>query len=152
MKHTMLADFEVMQIENSRMKQDLQELNITNTNLARLGMERAAENERITLKLSALENAQAEAKKNLETIVDVAATLYEAIQFCKSVIKSNGVFEASERLAIEKAEKAIEKADGLLSEYTPTGIIEYPNEPDYDDHDDRAEDERFAAQPTPYDP
>lgn len=36
-----MADFEMMRVENSRMKQDLQELSITNTNLARLGMERA---------------------------------------------------------------------------------------------------------------
>ena len=38
---------------------------------------------------------------------------------------------------------------------TETGIEDIdkaPDEPDYDDHNDRAEDDRFAAQPTPYDP
>ena len=42
-----------------------------------------------------------------------APKLLNVLKFCKSVIESNGVFEASERIAIEKAEKAIDFATNI---------------------------------------
>lgn len=38
------------------------------------------------------------------------AQLLEALQFCQSVIKSQGMFDLSERMAYDKAEAAIQKA------------------------------------------
>ena len=65
------------------------------------------------------EYKRAETFKNLEVTVDIAATLHEALTFCLSVMKSQGIFDTSERLAVEKAEKALEKADNIFgSEYT----------------------------------
>lgn len=49
----------------------------------------------------------------VETIVKrIAAVneLLEALQFCQSVIKAQGMFDLSERMAYDKAEAAIKKA------------------------------------------
>lgn len=43
-------------------------------------------------------------------LIAAAPELLEALFFCKSVIESNGIFERSEYLAVEKAIEAICKA------------------------------------------
>lgn len=50
---------------------------------------------------------EAEANANL---IAAAPEMLEALIFCKSVIEQSGMFELSERLAFEQAEKAIKKA------------------------------------------
>lgn len=42
-------------------------------------------------------------------LISAAPDLLEALQFCKSVIESNGLFDMSERMAFEKATNAINK-------------------------------------------
>jgi hypothetical protein len=45
-------------------------------------------------------------------LATAAPELLEALQFCKSVIKSQGMFDRSEQMAFEKADAAIKKATG----------------------------------------
>ena len=43
-------------------------------------------------------------------LIAAAPEMFEALIFCKSVIEQSGMFELSERLAFEQAEKALKKA------------------------------------------
>lgn len=43
-------------------------------------------------------------------LIAAAPDLLEAVMFCRSVLESNGIFELSEKLAVEKAQAAIKKA------------------------------------------
>jgi hypothetical protein len=137
-----MADFEMMRKTEIETMKNLSELRLENLELKTEKERMKAENERIGLKLEALEKAhsegnlsrlvrermdaeykESEAMKNLEAVIGIASGLYEALKFCKSVIEGNGVFETSERLAVEKSAAAIERADNLISAesgYTPT--------------------------------
>jgi hypothetical protein len=52
---------------------------------------------------------QEEMESNAKLIA-AAPDLLEALMFAKSVIKKNGIFDVSDRMAFEKALKAIKKA------------------------------------------
>lgn len=47
---------------------------------------------------------------------EAAQDLLEALQFCQSVIKAQGLFDLSERMAYDKAQAAIDKALGKEQE------------------------------------
>jgi hypothetical protein len=51
------------------------------------------------------EEAQANAK-----LIAAAPKLLEALRFCKSVIESQGIYDRSESLAVDKATEAIKEA------------------------------------------
>lgn len=52
-------------------------------------------------------------------LIACAPELLEALIFCKSVIESNGAFELSEKLAIEKAESVLIRVKTPYSKCTP---------------------------------
>jgi len=44
-------------------------------------------------------------------LISAAPDMYEALRFCQSVIKSQGMFDLSERMAFDLAELALNKAN-----------------------------------------
>lgn len=71
-------------------------------------------------------------KKDIDQVVanmvrndEIGLKLLEALKFCKGVIEANGVWELSEKMALEKAKEAIEMAESQLpipnnGDYTST--------------------------------
>jgi len=51
------------------------------------------------------DNGKSDAK-----LIAAAPEMHEALSFCLSVIKSNGIFDVSEKMAVKKAEAALKKA------------------------------------------
>ena len=49
---------------------------------------------------------------NNANLIAAAPELLEALAFCRSVIRSQGMFDASERMAVEKADAALARARG----------------------------------------
>jgi hypothetical protein len=102
---------------------------------------------------------EAQAAQVIANLTGKLGDAIKALKFVRSVMTSNGIFEASERLAIEKIDEALKPYDLSQQPTYGTGPMiqerPRPEEPDGPDPCDLARDFNDALQdgdqPTPYD-